>query len=99
MLNIKAIALKEVIQILRDKRMLMMVILMPFFQVMIYGFGINTDVKHLRTYVYDQDRTYLSRRLIAAFEHSEYFKIIKTADNVQTLRHGLDKGKAQAGLV
>jgi len=97
--NIKAVAAKEVIHILRDRRTLALVILMPFMQVMIYGFGIDTDVKHLRTYVYDQDRTYLSRRLVAAFEQSAYFKIVQNAGDLQTLHRALDKGKAQAGLV
>ena len=99
MRNIKAVAAKEVIHILRDRRTLALVILMPFMQVMIYGFGIDTDVKHLRTYVYDQDRTYLSRRLVAAFEQSAYFKIVQNAGDLQTLHRALDKGKAQAGLV
>ena len=99
MRNIKAIAIKEIIHIMRDRRTLMMVIFMPLMQVMIYGFGINTDVKHLRTYVYDQDRTYLSRRLITALEQSEYFTVTKNANDVQMLRTGLDKGKAQVGVV
>ncbi len=99
MRNIKAVAIKEVIHILRDRRTLMLVILMPLMQVMIYGFGINTDVKHLRTYVYDQDRTYLSRRLIAAFEHSDYFKVIEQTNDIRDVRYALDKGKAQTGLV
>ncbi len=99
MRNIKAVAIKEVIHILRDRRTLMMVIFMPIMQVMIYGFGINTDVKHLRTYVYDQDRTYLSRRLVAAFEHSDYFSIKAQSNDIHSVRYAIDKGKAQAGLV
>lgn len=99
MRNIKAIAYKEVIHIMRDRRTLMMVVFMPLLQVMIYGFGINTDVKHLRTYVYDQDRTYLSRRLVSSFEQSEYFTVLKQADDMAAVRHALDKGKAQAGLI
>jgi ABC-2 type transport system permease protein len=99
MRNIKAVSIKEVIHILRDRRTLMMVIFMPLLQVLIYGFGINTDVKHLPTYVYDQDRTYLSRRLVAAFEHSDYFKVVKQSESLDSVRHALDKGKAQAGLV
>ncbi len=99
MLNIKAIALKEVIHIMRDRRTLMMVVFMPLFQVLIYGYGINTDVKHMRTYVYDQDRTYLSRRLLESFERSDYFKIVERSNDMEALRHALDKGKAQAALV
>lgn len=99
MRNIKAITLKEIIHILRDKRTLMMVVLMPVLQVMIYGFGVNTDVKHLRTYVYDQDQTYFSRRLIESLEVSEYFLVTRRVNSYQELRQGLDKGHAQAALV
>lgn len=99
MRNIKAVAIKEIIHILRDRRTLMMVIFMPLMQVMIYGFGINTDVKHLRTYVYDQDRTYLSRRLVAAFEYSDYFTVVAQSNDLRSVRYAIDKGKAQTGLV
>jgi len=99
MRNTMAVARKELIHIFRDRRTLALVILMPLMQVMIYGFAINTDVKHLRTYVYDQDRTYLSRRLLAAFEQSEYFTIVKRSDDAATLYQALDKGKAQVAIV
>jgi ABC-2 type transport system permease protein len=99
MRNIKAVALKEVIHIMRDRRTLLMVIVMPLMQILIYGYGINMDVKHLRTYVFDQDRTYLSRRLLSAFEQSEYFRIIKKTDDMQEVRTALDKGLAQTGLI
>ncbi len=99
MRNIKAIAIKEVIHMLRDRRTLMMVILMPLLQVLIYGYGINTDVRHLPTYVYDADRTYLSRRLLDSFEHSDYFRIVKRVDNPKELQIALDRGHAQAALV
>ncbi len=99
MRNIKAITLKEMIHILRDRRTLMMVVFMPVLQVMIYGFGVNTDVKHLRTYVYDQDQTYFSRRLIQAMEVSDYFSVTKHVSNIKDVRTGLDKGYAQAALV
>ncbi len=99
MRNIKAVAFKEIIHIFRDKRTLMLVILMPIMQVMIYGYGVDTDVKHLRTYVYDQDRTYLSRRLTDAFVQSDYFAIKKKVDRLDDLYKALDKGQAQTALV
>ncbi len=97
--NIKAIANKEVIHILRDRRTLMMVILMPVLQVLIYGYGINTDVRHLSTYVLDEDKTYLSRRLVDSLEHSEYFQVVNHVQSIAQVKAGLDKGKAQAALV
>lgn len=99
MRNIKAVLLKEIIQIFRDRRTLMMVVMMPILQVIIYGYGVNTDVKHLRTYIYDQDKTYFSRRLIQAYESSDYFRIIKNVESYDEVKQGLDKGKAQVAIV
>lgn len=97
--NIKAIAIKEFIHIFRDRRMLMMIVLMPLIQLLIYGYAINTDVKHLATVVYDQDQTYLSRRLIAAFEQSAYFDVKEKVADATLLHRALDRGKAKAGLL
>ena len=99
MRNIKAVVIKEAIQILRDRKTLVMVIVMPLMQVMIYGFGVNTDVRHLRTYVYDQDQSYLSRNLVDAFVRSDYFSIEKKVSALHEIRVGLDKGRAQVALI
>jgi ABC-2 type transport system permease protein len=99
MRNIKAIIYKEIIHILRDRKTLMLVIFMPVMQVLIYGFGVNTDVRHLRTYIYDQDQTYLSRRLVDAFVQSDYFAVEKKVQSLAEVRSGLDKGKASAALI
>lgn len=79
MKNIRAIAYKEFLHIVRDRRTIMLIVMMPIIQLMIYGYAINMDVKHLATAVYDEDRTYLSRRLIDAFQSSGYFDVVKTA--------------------
>ncbi len=99
MRNIKAIALKECIHILRDRRTLMLVIFTPLVQMLIYGFGINTDVRHLNTYVYDQDRSYLSRRFVDSFAHSDYFHIRQQISHREEVQEALDKGQAQVVLV
>ncbi|MEI7998156.1 MAG: ABC transporter permease [Candidatus Omnitrophota bacterium] len=99
MRNIRAVIFKELIHILRDRKTLVLIALMPLMQVMIYGFGVNTDVKHLRTYVYDQDQTYLSRRLVDSFVHSDYFVVEKKSFSLQDVSAGLNKGRAQAVLI
>jgi len=99
MRSIWAIAYKEFIHVLRDRRTLALLFIMPMMQLMIYGYGINTDVKHLPTYVYDQDRSYLSRRLINAFTQSDYFTVKTQAVNLQEVYTALDKGLAQSALV
>ena len=72
---------------------------MPVMQLMIYGYGINTDVKHLPVYVYDQDRSYLSRRLINAFTQSDYFTVKVQASSLSQAYSALDRGLAQSVLV
>ncbi len=99
MQRIKAIARKEAIHILRDRRTLMLIVMMPFIQLVTYGYAINTDVKHLATAVYDQDRTPLSRRLIQSFEQSAYFDVKQPVASFTELRRALDKGKAKAAFV
>ena len=96
--RIKAIARKEFLHILRDRRTLMLIILMPFMQLTIYGYAINTDVKHLATAVYDEDQTPLSRRLIEAFEQSAYFAMTQRVQTPEALRRAIDKGRVKAGL-
>ncbi|MBI3617789.1 MAG: ABC transporter permease [Candidatus Omnitrophica bacterium] len=99
MKNIKAIAYKEFLHIVRDRRTIMLIVMMPFIQLMIYGYAINMDVKHLATIVHDEDRTYLSRRLIDAFQSSGYFDVVKTVDSHRELYRSLDRGKVKAGLL
>lgn len=99
MKNIKAIAIKECLHILRDRRTLMLIIFMPFLQLMIYGYAVNMDVKHLATVVYDQDQSYLSRKLIDAFQQSAYFDVRQKVSSPQELYQALDRGKAKAGLL
>jgi ABC-2 type transport system permease protein len=93
-----AIIRKEVIHILRDKRTLRLIIFMPLFQLLLYGYGINTDVKHLSTWLLDEDRSPLSRRLTDAFVQSGYFDITARVATTEDLRRGLDRGRAKAGL-
>ncbi len=96
--RIKAVAKKEFLHILRDKRTLGLVVMMPLFQLIIYGYGINNDVKHLATVLYDEDQTSLSRRLVEAFVQSSYFEIARRVDSPKEFRHVLDKGTARAGI-
>jgi ABC-2 type transport system permease protein len=97
--RIKAIARKEALHILRDKRTLKLIIFMPFMQLVTYGYAINTDVKHLPTVIFDQDRTSMSRRLVDAFEQSQYFRVIERVDRLDSIRRDLDRGRAKAALV
>jgi ABC-2 type transport system permease protein len=71
---------------------------MPFIQLVLYGYGIDTDVKHLATVVYDEDQSPMSRRLLAAFEQSAYFDMDYRVRSFPELRRKIDLGAAKAGF-
>lgn len=75
-----------------------MIIMMPAMQLTLYGYAINTDVKHIRSAVFDEDRSPLSRRLIQALEQSAYFDFAETARSQDEIRRMLDRGDAKAAL-
>ena len=66
---------KEFIQAIRNKNNLRMLIIMPVVQLIVLGYAINTDVKHLALDVYDADQTELSRRLVASLKAASYFVV------------------------
>ena len=62
--RMRALIVKEFIQVMRDKITLAIILFMPLAQLLIFGFAINTDIKHLKTVVFDQSRTQESREMI-----------------------------------
>jgi ABC-2 type transport system permease protein len=90
---------KEFIQIVRDWRTLAVVVVLPLVMLVLYGYAINLDVKHVRLAVYDQDRSQASRDLIGAFSHGEYFDITAYLDGYDQVTDALDRGRAKAALV
>ncbi len=74
--RIRRVFVKELIQTLRDKRMRMTLIIPPMFQLIIFGYAANLDVKHIRTAVRDLDQSVDSRDVISRFRQSKYFDIV-----------------------
>jgi len=66
---------KELIQALRDPRLRLFVILPPLIQLIIYGYAINFDLKHIGTGVLDQDLSRASWQLVSRFAATEYFSL------------------------
>jgi len=90
---------KEFVHILRDARTLAVVVVLPVLMLVLYGYAINLDVKHLRLAVLDWDRTRASRDLIGAFSHGEYFDIAAYTTSDRAVTEALDRGRAKAALV
>ena len=94
-----AVAKKEIVQVLRDFRSLMIVLIMPVILVLLFGYGVNLDLKHLPIYVYDRDESQQSQDLLKRFQASDYFEIIRVVNNYRDLARAMDDGHAKLGIV
>jgi ABC-2 type transport system permease protein len=97
--RLMAVARKEVIQILRDSRSLMIVVIMPVTLMLLFGYGINLDLKGLPIYVYDRDGSQQSQDLLKRFQASEYFHVARVVDGYPEITRALDDGQAKMGIV
>ncbi len=90
---------KEFIQMRRDRLTFGMLIGIPIIQLLLFGYAIQTEVRHLPTVVLDESRTPASRELIAAFENTGNFRVVGDVDGRLALDASIARGRAQAGIV
>jgi ABC-2 type transport system permease protein len=94
-----AVALKEFRQIARDKRTLMILLFMPVFFLLLYGYALNWDIRHVRLAVEDQDRTPESRSIVSAFVNSGYFDLVASADDARRITALMNSNEVRAVIV
>ncbi len=99
MIRLRALLLKEFIQMRRDRLTFGLMIGIPIFQLLMFGFAINTDVKHLPTAVFDQSHSAESRDLLESFSASGYFDLDIYAKSFKELNSLIDNGQAKVGIV
>ena len=90
---------KEFIQMRRDNMTLGMMLVMPVIQLLIFGFAINTDVKHLKTAVFDQSRSFESRELLNGLTACEYFDLKYYVQSAEEIRRMVDAGDVKVGII
>jgi len=90
---------KEFIQIRRDPRTLVLVLVIPVMQLFLLGYAATNDVRNVPLAVYDQDRSSASRRLLDAYRAADYFQLVYDVRSEQELRDLIDHGQARVGLV
>ncbi|HEX9829730.1 MAG TPA: ABC transporter permease [Bacteroidota bacterium] len=98
-LNILPIVKKEFRQIARDTRALLILILFPALMLLLVGYALNFDVRHLKLAVYDEDRTARSREFVASMTQSEYFDYALALDSKEVIDRVLEGGDAHLVLV
>ena len=99
MRRLLALTWKEFLQLRRDPLTIRMIVLVPLMQTLIFGYAINYDVKHLRTVVLDESRSFESREFVARMTATEYFTIVGYVDTYEALQRAIDDATAAVGLV
>ncbi len=98
-IRLLAIADKEWLQIRRDRRSLILSLIAPLILILIFGFALTMDVKHVKTLIYDQSRTAVSRAFIEGFSHTEYIDIVSYVENYDTIDRYIDSGMCTMAIV
>ena len=94
-----AVFRKEWRQIRRDRRTLMTIVFVPAFFLLLYGYALNWDIKHIALAVQDRDQTAQSRALVSAFVNSGYFDSIGDVYAPAEIDRLLNLNTARAVLV
>lgn len=94
-----ALAVKELRQLRRDRLTLAMTIALPLMQLLLFGYAINTDVRHIRTVIYDQDQSAQSRDLYRSMEATGSFELVGQVSNYADIGHSFRAGTARVALV
>jgi len=97
--RILAVLFKEFLQIRRDRMTLALTFMLPLVQLLLFGFAIQTEVKHIPTVVFDQSLSADSREIIEAFSSSGYFDVKHTVDGYAEVNEMIDSGKVKVGIV
>jgi ABC-2 type transport system permease protein len=90
---------KEFIQMRRDRATLGMMLGIPVVQLMLFGYAVNMDVRHLPAAVLDLSHTQESRALVQRFEATGNFRLTRTARSYDDALHLVDRGWVRAAIV
>jgi ABC-2 type transport system permease protein len=93
------IAWKELLQLRRDRLTLAMMIVLPVAQLLLFGYAINTDVRHIPTVVFDQDRSAASRDLARSMQATGFYDLVGEVGGYEEIDRAMRSGQARVALV
>lgn len=96
--RVRTMLVKEFIQMFRDPRMRMVIFVVPVIQLIVIGYAVTTDVRHVSTAVYDLDNSVASRALVAQFTGSETFDVVARITDDRQMVDLLDRGRVSVVL-
>ena len=97
--RLQAIAVKEVLQIVRDPRSLMLALALPVMQILLLGYGVTLDVRNLPLCVYDAEGSQDSQALLKRFQASRYFTVVEADTSDRQVVEALDRGRCNLAIV
>lgn len=97
--RIKPVMKKEFIQIARDRRTLVLTLFLPAFLLIMYGYALNFDIKHISLAIYDQEKSQASRSFSEKFINSEYFDLKYYLNSMNEIDRLMDGRKFRVALV
>jgi ABC-2 type transport system permease protein len=95
----RAVFIKELRHIVRDKRSLGLALAMPAMMLLLYGFALSLDVDHVPVLLYDQDGTAASRSLERDFRGSRFFEVTGDVNDYREIQRGIDRTAILMGIV
>ncbi|HNP71016.1 MAG TPA: ABC transporter permease [Kouleothrix sp.] len=96
--RIWALVQKECVQLARDRRTLIALLLGPAIELLLFAAAIHTDIRHIPLVVADQSLSSASRAYLAAFTESQSFDIVATVASQAALQRAIDSGQASMGI-
>jgi len=99
MRRLLAVARKELLQLRRDRMTLGMMVGLPVMQLLLFGYAINTDVRHMPTVIFDQDRSPESRDLWRRLEVTGFYDFAGAVRDYEQISRALRSGTARVALV
>jgi len=99
LLRISAITFKEFRQLSRDRLTFGMVVMIPLIQLLLFGYAINTNVRHIPAGLLDEAQSYASRSISAAMLATQVVEFTAVYDSVQAAEQGITDGDVRAVLV
>lgn len=97
--RMRAIAKKEIKQLLRDKRMMFVLLFFPVFLLGVFGYAVDFDVQNVELAILDHSKTKESREFINSISSSDYFDVVVIINNDGEIKKILDEKDAQIVLV
>ena len=97
--RIGALIYKELVQIVRDRRTLILMFLLPLIELFLFAYAVHLTVDHLPTAIYDQSMDQTSRDFTQALVSSGFFDITLVVNSQDAVIAAIDSGQVKAGIV